>query len=137
VHVFWFKVPKKQSPAGQAEHCPLTQLPLQHSLALAQVTPFSWQAQVPLLEVPLLEQMPLQHCLSFLHFFPSGLHRSSAPASPIPSDASVPPTRAAPISLSALPREMLPLASPLASSSKERLVVSWLTASPFPRRAGH
>jgi hypothetical protein len=34
-------------------------------------------------------------------------------------DVSVPPTRAAPISLSALARERVPLASPQASSSKE------------------
>ena len=39
-------------------------------------------------------------------------------------EASAPPTRAAPISLSALPRVRLPLASPLASSSKELSLVS-------------
>jgi hypothetical protein len=49
------------------------------------------------------------------------------------TDASVPPTRAAPISLSALPRVMLPLASPLASSSKVRLEVCWLTCAPIPK----
>ena len=30
----------------------------------------------------------------------------------------------------------MPLASPLASSSRERLVVSWLTRCPLSRRAG-
>jgi hypothetical protein len=64
--------------------------------------------------VPLLEQFPLQHCLAFLHAFPARLQPGgSAAASTIPRDASVPPTRAAPINLCALPREMLPLASPL------------------------
>jgi hypothetical protein len=91
-------------------------------------------AQVPCLEVPLLTQLPLQHCASFLHFFPVGLQRSAA-ATP-PSDPSAPPTRAAPINLSALRRVMLPLASALASSSKERLVVCWLTCAPIPQRAG-
>lgn len=81
-------------------------------------------------------QAPLQQCLSFLHFFPLGLQRSSAEASPMPSDPSVPPTRAAPISLSALPREMLPLASPIASSSKERSVVSGDIGSPFHKKGG-
>src|SRR5918994_4149357 len=38
-----------------------------------------------------------------------GLHSSAAATPPMPSDASAPPTRAAPINLSALPREMLPL----------------------------
>jgi hypothetical protein len=80
--------------------------------------------------------LPLQHCVFFLHTFPVGLHRS-APASRMPRDASVPPTRAAPINLSALPREMLPLASPLASSSKELASLSSLVIGyPFPRRAG-
>jgi hypothetical protein len=78
------------------------------------------------------EQLPLQHCAFFLHFFPLGLHRLSAAASPMPSDASVPPTRAAPINLSALPRESVPLASPLASSSKERSLASGDIGSPFP-----
>ena len=87
--------------------------------------------------LPLLSsQLPLQHCLSFLHFFPVGLQRSSAAASPMPNDPSVPPRRAAPINLSALPRERVPLASPLVSSSKERLVASWLTGAPIPQRGG-
>src|SRR5215210_537963 len=51
-------------------------------------------------------------------------------------EASAPPTRAAPINLSALPRETSPLASPLASSSKERpplvssVIVSHLLSFP-------
>ena len=88
-------------------------------------------AQVPLLsvtvpdgqasaQVPLSSQLPLQHCVPFLHAFPLRLQPiGSAPASPMPTDARAPPTKAAPINLSALPREMPPLASPLASSSKE------------------
>ena len=77
-------------------------------------------------------QLPLQHWWFFLHFLLRGLHSSSAAATP-PSDPSVPPTRAAPISLSALPRESVPLASPLVSSSKVWLVDSWLTClPPFP-----
>jgi len=81
--------------------------------------------------------LPLQHCAFFLHFLLTGLHSSSAAATPpMPSDDSVPPTRAAPINLSALPRVRVPLANPPASSSKVRLVVSPLTAAPFPQRAG-
>jgi hypothetical protein len=82
-------------------------------------------AQVPLLSrtlsdgqaahVPLVKQLPLSHWWLWLHFPPAGLGLAQA----IPGmEASEPPTRAAPINLSALPREMLPLASPLASSSK-------------------
>jgi hypothetical protein len=88
---------------------------------------FGALAQVP------LTHLRLQHCSSFLHFFPSRLQPGgSAAASPMPSDASAPPTTAAPINLSALRRESVPLASPLASSSKERLVVCWLTCCPYP-----
>jgi hypothetical protein len=56
----------------------------------------------------------------------------AAPAIP-GMEASVPPTRAAPINLSALPRVRLPLASPLVSSSKEWFEVCWLTCAPFPK----
>ena len=78
-------------------------------------------------------QLPLLHWWLWLHFLSAGLGLAQA----MPGmEASTPPTRVAPINLSALPRERLPLASPLASSSKERLDVSWLTWSPFPRRAG-
>ena len=76
--------------------------------------------------------LPLQHCVSLLHAFPLRLQPiGSAPASPMPNDASVPPRRAAPINLSALLLVMLPLASPLASSSKEWLEVCWLTCCPY------
>jgi hypothetical protein len=101
-------------------------------------------AQVPLLSRNLSDgqaahlppsQLPLQHCAFFLHFFPVGLHSSSAAATP-PSDASVPPTRAAPINLSALRREMEPLASPLVSSSKEWFEVCWLTCLPHSPKGG-
>jgi hypothetical protein len=32
---------------------------------------------------PLLEQLPLQHCVSLLQCFPAGLHLGAAPASPL------------------------------------------------------
>src|SRR5215212_6638337 len=95
-------------------------------------------------QVP-LTQLPLQHWLLLLHFFPLRLQSSFSPWSssswaaatpPMPRDASVPPTRAAPINLSALPREMLPLASPIASSSKERSLASGDIGSPFPKDGG-
>jgi hypothetical protein len=64
-------------------------------------------------------QMPLQHWAFLLHFFPVGLHSLSASATPpTPNEVSVPPTTAAPINRSALPRVMEPSASPIASSSK-------------------
>jgi hypothetical protein len=65
------------------------------------------------------EQLPLQHWVPLVHVFPLRLHPGgSADASPMPSDPSVPPTTAAPISLRALPRVREPSASPLARSSK-------------------
>jgi hypothetical protein len=86
------------------------------------------QAHLPSVHVP------LQHWWFFLHFLLRGLHSSSAAATP-PSDASVPPTRAAPINLSALPRESVPLESPTASSSKELAPLSSLVIGyPFPQR---
>ena len=102
-------------------------------------------AQVPLLSSSLpdgqvehvpLSQLPLQHWSFLLQFFPLRLHPGgSADASaPMPSDPSVPPTRAAPINLSALPREMLPLASPLASSSKELSIVPLAIGCILPER---
>jgi hypothetical protein len=67
-----------------------------------------------------LEQLPLQHCVSLVQFFPLRLHPGgSADASPMPTDPSAPPTRAAPINLRALPRVREPSASPLARSSKK------------------
>jgi hypothetical protein len=83
-----------------------------------------------------LTQLPLQHCWFFLHFFPVGLHSSSAAASPMPRDASAPPTSAAPINLSTLPRERVPLAIPLVSSSKECSLASGDMNSPSSRKGG-
>jgi hypothetical protein len=59
-----------------------------------------------------------------------------AKAVPMPLRPRMPPSVIAAMNLMALRREMLPLASPLASSSKERLVASWLTGAPIPQRAG-
>src|SRR5215208_2524723 len=67
-----------------------------------------------------LEQFRLQHWSGLVQCLPLRLHPGGSPAaSPMPSDPSVPPTRAAPINLRALPRERLPSASPLARSSKK------------------
>ena len=110
-----------------AAHTPPAQRPLQHLSLLMQEPLFGMHPGVEVVLVVVVvvcawhvppEQLPLQHCLFFLHFFPSRLHSSSARAIP-GMEASVPPRRTAPISLIALPREMLPLSSPLASSSKE------------------
>jgi hypothetical protein len=66
------------------------------------------------------EQLPLQHWAFLVQVLPLRLQPiGSAEASPMPSDPSVPPTTAAPINLSALPRVMEPSASPLARSSKK------------------
>jgi hypothetical protein len=63
--------------------------------------------------------------LSAPALYGTGYASKGIPAWAIPgTEASTPPTRAAPINLSALPREMLPLASPLARSSKERSLAS-------------
>jgi len=72
-------------------------------------------------QVPLTQTRLPQHCVSLVQFFPLRLQPGrSAEASPLmPSDPSVPPRRAAPINLRALPRERLPSASPLARSSKK------------------
>jgi hypothetical protein len=80
-----------------------------------------------------LTQRPLAHCLLRWHLAPSGLGLAQARPG---MEASVPPRRAAPISLSALPRDSVPLASPLASSSKVRLAVSWLTCCPLSPAGG-
>jgi hypothetical protein len=67
-----------------------------------------------------LAQLPLQHCSLRVQFFPLRLHPGgSADASPMPTDPSAPPTRAAPINLRALPRVRESSASPLARSSKK------------------
>jgi hypothetical protein len=72
-------------------------------------------------QVPLRQTRLPQHCVSLVQCFPARLQPGgSAEASPpMPSDASVPPRRAAPINLRALPRVMVPSASPLARSSKK------------------
>ena len=115
--------PPQSVSAQQLAHCPL----LQSLVPVGQEA-----AQVPSV------QTSLQHWLFLVQCFPLRLQPiGSAPASPMPNEASVPPTRAAPINLSALPRVMLPLASPLARSSKEWLEVSWLTCCPLSRRARH
>ena len=72
---------------------------------------------------PSVLQFPLAHWLFCLHFLPLGLRGALAEAMP-GMEASVPPTRAAPINLSALPRETVPLAIPLARASKELSLVS-------------
>jgi hypothetical protein len=101
---------------------PLSQLKLseQHSRSAVQEPPIErHEAQVP------LSQLPLQHCVSFLQRLPLRLQpRGSAAASPMPRDASVLPTSAAPINLSALRRDISPLASPLVSASKDLSLVS-------------
>src|SRR4028119_1649837 len=80
---------------------------------------------------PLTQVVPAGHCLSSLPLFAVGL----APAT-VGAEASIPPRRAAPINLSALPLETSPLASPLARASKERpLVPSVIGAIPFFRGA--
>ena len=87
----------------------------------------SWQ-------LPLSQTRLPQHWLSLVQCLPLRLHPGgSAPASPMPSDPSAPPTMAAPINLSALRREMLPLASPLANSSKKRSLASGDIGSPYPK----
>jgi hypothetical protein len=66
-----------------------------------------------------------QYWESLLHSRPKRL-QSLAQATP-GKEAKAAPRRAPPIHLIALPLERVPLASPLASSSKVRLVVCWLT----------
>src|SRR5215212_4906095 len=71
-------------------------------------------------QVPLTQTRLPQHWSVLVQCLPSRLHPGGSPAaSPMPSDASVPPTRAAPINLRALPRVRVPSASPLANSSKK------------------
>jgi hypothetical protein len=67
---------------------------------------------------------------------PWGHPPPSAQATPGKADKAL-PTRRPPINLRALPLEMLPLARALASSSKDWLVVCWLTFCPLSQRAGH
>ena len=109
-------------------------LSLQHSRSAVQEPPIErHEAQVP------LSQLPLQHCVSFLQRLPLRLQPrgsgGSAAASPMPRDASVLPTSAAPINLSALRRDISPLASPLVSASKDLSRFSGHRLPP-PTRAG-
>jgi len=97
----------KQAPQWRSFLCRLTQLPLQQV----------W------VERQRLRQLPQWRSLvrRFTHLSPQRVcpseHRSSAQATPGTEPRAL-PTRAAPINLSALPRERVPLATPLASSSK-------------------
>jgi hypothetical protein len=142
------RVPQQSSSVSQSpsvQQIPPMHSSMQHCWSKSQLVPRGWHIVVVDVEVVLVEvevvlvvvvvvcswQVPLgqtrlpQHCVSLVQCFPMRLQPGgSAPASPMPSDPSVPPTTAAPISLSALPREMLPLASPLARSSKERSLAS-------------
>src|SRR5215212_710427 len=70
-----------------------------------------------------------QHCESLLHALPKRL-QSLAQATP-GTEAKAAPRRAPPIHLRALPLERVPVASPLARSSKDWLVVCWLTCCPL------
>jgi hypothetical protein len=71
-------------------------------------------------QVPLRQTRLPQHWSVLVQCLPARLHPGGSPAaSPMPSDPSVPPTRAAPINLRALPRVREPSASPLARSSKK------------------
>jgi hypothetical protein len=137
----WRQTPSAHScPEGQQVRL----VPVPQTCALGQHVPLTqvapvWQHSVPqgvvsdgqAAHLP-PSQLPLQHCVSLLQFFPSRLQPGgAAAASPMPSDASVPPTRAAPINLSALPRERVPLASPIASSSKELSLGSLAAGCPL------
>jgi len=123
-------------------------LPLQQSPEVLQAPPFGRHIGVVVVEVVLVDdevvlvevlvvllvvvvvvcawqvpltQFRLQHCVSLVQCLPLRLQPggSAAASPPMPSDASVPPTRAAPINLRALARVMVPSASPLARSSKK------------------
>jgi hypothetical protein len=134
------EVSEQEVPVGpSATHWPMVQKPLQHSLPLLQEAQFgrhishgpSWSpwrrwASTALWEtslvsssgVPGLWQMVTFCCLASAR---EGI--SAAMAVPAKS-------------FSARRRLIEPSASALASSSKERLVVCWLTCCPIPRRAG-
>jgi hypothetical protein len=74
-----------------------------------------------------LAQLPLQHCSLRVQFFPLRLHPGgSADASPMPTDPSAPPTRAAPINLRALPRVREP--SPVLWPDRRRSHLLWPSA---------
>src|SRR5215217_3830164 len=71
-------------------------------------------------QVPLTQTRLPQHWSFLVQCLPARLQPGGSPAaSPMPSDPSAPPARAAPINLRALPRVMEPSASPLANASKK------------------
>jgi len=92
-------------------------------------------------EAQRLEQLPQwrSFLLRFTHLSPQRVcpseHRSAAHATPGTEPKAL-PTRRPPINLRALPRDREPLARALASSSKVRLVVCWLTCCPFSPKGG-
>ncbi len=119
-----------------AKYCPSAQVvdtqsgraPSQFVVPVGQTPPPAWHTPP--------WQFPLAHWLLRLHFLPLGLGGGAAEAMP-GTEASVPPRRAAPINLSALPRETVPLAIPLARASKElSLVSSVIGYVPSQKRAG-
>lgn len=137
-------------PDGHSSHTPAThscpsaqrlkQLPQWRSF-LCRFTHLSLQRVRPVgqahtLSSPRLTQFLEQHWESLRHLRPKPLQSSSSAKATPGKEANAPPTRAAPINLMALPRERVPLASPLASSSKEWLEVSWLTCAPFSPKDG-
>jgi hypothetical protein len=79
-------------------------------------------------------QCPLARWLARLHFLPLGF-RCLAQAMP-GMEASALPTSAPPINLTTLRRERVPLARPLASSSKERSPASGDIGYPFTKGPG-
>src|SRR5215207_2688169 len=116
----------KQLPQWRSFLCRFTHLPLQQV----------W------VERQRLEQLPQWRSFlcRFTHLSPQRVcpseHQSSSAQATPGMEPSALPTRRPPINLRALRRDTLPLARALASSSKERLVVCWLTGTPYPRREG-
>src|SRR5918997_1817205 len=94
-----------------------------------------WPAGQPqTLSSPRLTQFLEQHWESLLHSLPKRL-QSSAQAIP-GTEANAAPRRAPPIHLIALPLERVPVASPLASSSKELSVVCLAIGCSLPELRG-
>ena len=128
--------PTHSDPSGQR----LPQLPQWCSF-------FSRFTHLPLQQVWFerhrLEQLPQWRSLvlRFTHLSPQRVcpseHRSSSLAQATPgTEAKAAPRRAPPIHLIALPLERVPVARPLASSSKDWLVVCWLTCCPHSPKGG-
>jgi hypothetical protein len=86
------------------------------------------------LSSPRLTQFLEQHWRSLRHLRPKPLQSSSAQAAPGTKEASALPTSPPPSNLNALPLERVPLASPLASSSKELSVDSLAIGCPLSRK---